>query len=136
MQYYLFIASNIEGMISDKEKSEKFIKKINQKKDINITLNSLLLKLYRLAFKYSGAKHRDFPYFSYYNFLMKLDLEELKLLQEDFNDLTDAEIGIFEIYGNANLEKEKELQKKTKIKNRNLEKQKQKEIELEKEIYF
>ena len=132
MQYYLFIASNIEGMISDKEKSEKFIKKINQKKDINITLNSLLLKLYRLAFKYSGAKHRDFPYFSYYNFLMKLDLEELKLLQEDFNDLTDAEIGIFEIYGNANLEKEKELQKKTKIKNRNLEKQKQKEMELEK----
>ena len=63
---------------------------------------------------------------------MKLDLEELKLLQEDFNDLTDAEIGIFEIYGNANLEKEKELQKKTKIKNRNLEKQKQKEMELEK----
>ena len=111
MQYYLFIATIIEDIIKNKNKSKELIDIINKQKDKKININSLLLKIYRLSFKFSGKKHRDFPYFSYYNFLSKLNLEQLKILKEDFSDLTNSEIEIFEIYGFVNLEKEKELQK-------------------------
>ena len=106
MQFLLFIAKIIEEIMKDKN------------------------RLYRLAFKFSGKKHRDFPYFYYYNFLSKLNLEQLKLLKEDFNDLTDTEIEMFEIYGNVNLEKEKEAQKKEKIEQKKL-KRKLKQIQSE-----
>ena len=111
MQYYLFLTTIIEEILEDKEKSEELINNIKKQKGNIVNINSLLLKLYRLAFKFSGKKHRDYPYFFYYNFLSKLNLEQLKLLQEDFNDLTNSEIELFEIFGNVNLEKEKELQK-------------------------
>ena len=122
MQYYLFIATIIEETMKNKEKSEELFNNIKKQKNNKIDINSFLLKLYRLAFKYSGRKHRDFPYFSYYNFLSKLNLEQLKLLQEEFNDLTKTEIELFEIYGNVNLEKEKELQKKQKREQKKLKK--------------
>ena len=114
MQYYLFIAKILEENLKRKEVLDNLMDIINKNKTEKITINSLLLKLYRLAFKYSGIKHRDFPYFSYYNFLLKLNLEQLKMLNKDFKDFTKSEIDIFEIYGNVNLEKEKELQKKQK----------------------
>ena len=130
MQFLLFIAKIIEEIMKDKNKSEDLINNINKQKNNKISINSLLLRLYRLAFKFSGKKHRDFPYFSYYNFLSKLNLEQLKLLKEDFNDLTDTEIEMFEIYGNVNLEKEKEAQKKEKIEQKKL-KRKLKQIHSE-----
>ena len=137
MQYYLFIARIIEEIIKDKNKSEDLINEINKQKNCKININSLLLRLYRLAFKFSGAKHRDFPYFSFYNFLSKLDLEQLKLLKEDFNDLTNPEIEMFEIYGNVNLEKEKEKQRKEKIEQKKLKKKlKQTQSEPKKEEYI
>ena len=114
MQYYLFIAKILEETSKRKEIIDNLMDTINKNRKEKITLNSLLLKLYRLAFKYSGIKHRDFPYFSYYNFLSKLNLEQLKMLNKDFNDFAKSEIEIFEIYGNVNLEKEKDLQKKQK----------------------
>ena len=114
MQYYLFIAKILEENLKRKEVLDNLMDIINKNRTEKITINSLLLKLYRLAFKYSGIKHRDFPYFSYYNFLLKLNLEQLKMLNKDFKDFTKSEIDIFEIYGNVNLEKEKELQKKQK----------------------
>ena len=114
MQYYLFIIIIIQEIIKKKEKLDDLINTIKKQKNEKITINSFLLKLYRLAFKYSGTKHRDFPYFSYYTFLSKLDLEELKKLNEDFNNLTNTEIELFEIFGKVNLEKEKELKRKEK----------------------
>ena len=69
-QYYLFIASILENIV-EKNKSDEFIEKIKNKKKINrIDMKSLILKIYRTAYKFSGEKHRDFPYFSYYNFLI------------------------------------------------------------------
>ena len=118
-QFYLFIALIIEDILKDKEKSEDLMKEINDSKNVNMNIKSLLLKLYRLAYKYSGAKHRDFPYFSYYNFLLSLGLDELKLLQEDFNDLdSSTELELFEIYGNVIIEHEKKRQRKDKDKHK------------------
>ena len=114
MQYYLFIAKILEIILKRKEILDNLMNEVNKNKKEKITINSLLLKLYRLAFKYSGIKHRDFPYFSYYNFLSRLNLEQLKMLNKDFNDFEKSEIEIFEIYGKVNLEKEKEFQKKQK----------------------
>ena len=116
MQYYLFITTIIEDIIKNKEKLDDLINIIKKQKNKKISINSLLLKLYRLAFKFSGTKHRDFPYFSYYEFLSKLNFNQFKLLKEDFDDLTQSEVDIFEIYGNVNLEKEKEFQRKEKKK--------------------
>ena len=120
MQYYLFIAIIIQEITKKRKKLDDLIKRIEKQKNERITINSFLLKLYRMAFKYSGTKHRDFPYFSYYKFLSKLDLVELKKLNEDFNNLSNSEIELFEIFGKVNLEKEKELkrkERKLKIKN-------------------
>ena len=140
MQYYLFIAKILEEIIKRKEILDNLIETINKIKKEKININSLLLKLYRLAFKYSGIKHRDFPYFSYYNFLSKLNLEQLKSLNEDFKDLTKSEIEMFEIYGNVNLEKEKELhktQKKLKEKlNKAIQKEKNNNINLKEKKHY
>ena len=125
-QYYLFIALILEDIYADKKKSEELIEKINNNKNIKKNIKTLLLKVYRLAYKYSGLKHRDFPYFSYYNFLLNMDLEQLKKLQEEFNDLTDKEVELFEIYGNVIVEKMKELQRKEKRKEKNISKEKEK----------
>jgi len=120
-QYYLFIAFILEDILEDKEKSEKLIEIINNTFNTKINIKSLLLKIYRLSYKYSGSKHRDFPYFSYYNFLSSLNLEQLNSLKEEFKDITFDEIGLYEIIGNTILEKEKEKQReenKKKIKKR------------------
>ena len=130
LQYYLFIALIIEEIMKDINKSNELIDIINKQKNNKINIYSLILKIYRLSFIFSGEKHRDFPYFSYYKFLSKLNLEQLKLLKEDFSNLTKSELEMFEIYGNVNLEKEKELLKYEKFKRRF----NQNQSELKKEI--
>ena len=117
----------LEDIVENREKSDKLIEEINNAKNVKTNLKSLILKLYRLAYKYSGIKHRDFPYTSYYNFLLSLNLEELDRLKEEFNDLVaNKEIELYEIYGKVILEKLKEQKKEnkkradTKIKKPNL----------------
>ena len=132
-QYYLFIAFILEDILEDKEKSEKLIEIINNTFNTKINIKSLLLKIYRLSYKYSGSKHRDFPYFSYYNFLSSLNLEQLNSLKEEFKDITFDEIGLYEIIGNTILEKEKEKQreenKKKLRKDKNKSNSKEKKID-------
>ena len=133
-QYYLFIAFILEDILEDKEKSEKLIEIINNTNNTKFNIKSLLLKIYRLSYKYSGLKHRDFPYFSYYNFLSSLNLEQLNSLKEEFNDITIDEIGLYEIIGNTILEKEKEKQreenkKKLRKADKNRSKSKDKKID-------
>ena len=113
-QYYLFVALILEGILEDKEKSDELIAEINNHKNIKINIKSLILKIYRLSYKYSGIKHRDFPYFSYYNFLSSLTSEELNSLNTEFNDLTNNEVELYEIYGNVIVEKLKKIKKKKK----------------------
>ena len=115
-QYYLFIALILEEIRPNKEKSDKLIEIINKEKELKLNMKSLILKLYRMGYKYSGVKHRDFPYFSYYSFLVSIALDELKLLNEEFNDLTDKETELYEIYGNVMIEKIKATQNEEKKK--------------------
>ena len=68
-QYYLFIVLALEDILEKKEKSDKLIEEINNNKNIKTNINSLILKLYELAYKFCDIKQRDFPYSSYYNFL-------------------------------------------------------------------
>ena len=132
-QYYLFIASILENIV-EKNKSDEFIEKIKNKKKINrIDMKSLILKIYRTAYKFSGEKHRDFPYFSYYNFLINIELDKLKLLSEEFSNISNAEQNLYEIYAKIIHEQElinsKKLQKKLRK-----EKLKQEKLKQEKEV--
>ena len=113
-QYYLFIAMILEDILEDKKKSEELMEEINKNTNIKKDIKSFILKLYRIAYEYSGAKHRDFPYFSYYNFLSNINLEELQLLQKEFSDFKPTETELIDIYGNVNFEQMKELQRKEK----------------------
>ena len=98
-QFYLFIALVLENILEDKKKSEEFIDKIKNKKKISkMDIHILIFKLYRIAYKFSGNKHRDFPYFSYYNYLCNIDLEDLKSLKDEFQDTENIEQELFEIY--------------------------------------
>ena len=121
-QYYLFIALLLEDILPDKEKSEKLIEEIYKKNNNKINITSLLLKLYRLSYKYSGLNHRDFPYFSYYSFLSSFNLEELKSIKEELDDIAIDEIELYVIYGNVIMEKEKVLLRKNKNKTKNKDK--------------
>ena len=109
----------LEDILPDKEKSEKLIEEIYKKNNNKISITSLLLKLYRLSYKYSGSNHRDFPYFSYYSFLSSFNLEELKSIKEELNDIAIDEIELYVIYGNVIMEKEKVLLRKNKNKAKN-----------------
>jgi hypothetical protein len=81
----------------------------------------LILKIYRIAYKFSGKKHRDFPYFTYYNFLLKINLEELKLLKNEFETMSNKEQELYEIYSKVVFDLESILAKE-------LERKKRKEI--------
>ena len=98
-QYYLFINSILENILENKDRAYELEEKIKKKKKINdINIKKLILKIYRVAYKFSGKKHRDFPYFLYYNFLLKIDLEELKLLKNIFENMSNKEHELYEIY--------------------------------------
>ena len=113
-QYYLFVALILEDILDNKEKSDELIQEIKNNKNVETDIQSLILKLYRLSYKYSGKKHRDFPYFSYYNYLTSLELEELEILKGKFDDLTKMEIELYQILGNVIIEKLKKVKKKKK----------------------
>ena len=129
-QYYLFIASFLEALINKKEKFENFIEKIKNKKNLKeLNIKSLIVKIYRRAYNYSGINHLDFPYFSYYSFLKNIELEKLKLLNDEFLDIETDETELYEIYENIIKEKELIIAKNEEKLKRKKEREKKREEE-------
>ena len=125
-QFYLFIASILENISENKVKADELIDKIKKKKKMSkIDIKSLILRLYIIAFKFSGEKHRDFPYFSYYKFLKNMELEKLKILNKEFSFFLNKEKELSEIFT-------KVINDFEAIKNKNLQKKLRKE-KMEKE---
>ena len=115
LQYYLFLAYYLEKAKKE-ESSLKYllenisIQDLNKKEGIVKNnensaklINELILRLYKLAYKHSDKKHRDFPYYSFYIFLIDIDSEELKTLNNEF---TEEEEELNEIYTRLIIEKQ------------------------------
>ena len=127
-QYYLYICSYLEKMMKSKEKTEEFIKIIKSRKNIkDLNIKSLIVKLYRRAYNCSGKRHLDFPYFSYYIFLKNIELNELKLLNDEYTYIESDEAELYEIYENVIKEKELVIAKLEEKKRKRNEKEKMKE---------
>ena len=89
-QYYLFLAFYLEEISHTKELLDLFNKEILKSVGTKISIYKLILKLYKEAYKFSGEKHRDFPYYSFYSFLDELNgkiLEKIEknLSEDDYN---------------------------------------------------
>ena len=113
LQYYLFINYHLEEISKDIIMKSNLINEIKNIYNIKISLDKLILKIYKLAFDHSGKKHCDFPYFNFYQFLMGLSLESLDLLEKNIDKF---QLELYDIYNNVCKEKkklnEKEKQKK------------------------
>ena len=140
-QYYLFIISILENILENKDRVNELEAKIKKKKQINeINIKILILKIYRIAYQLSGKKHRDFPYFTYYNFLLKINLEELKALKNVFENMSNKEQELYEIYSEvvfdleSILAKEIERKKKKEMREREREKRLKEKEDEENEI--
>ena len=143
MQYYLFLAFYLQEAKKEESSLKYFLENIsikdfnkNNNNNINIyknnesdeeneeskkedpdkiNINKLILKLYKLAYKYSGKKHRDFPYYSFYNFIYHIESNELKTFNDIF-DLFEEEDELGEIYRKVIIEKQQiELKKLQKM---------------------
>ena len=140
MQFCLFLAFHLENEINDETSLNYFTdnlsflknNNLNNKNEINNKdnedlyeeventeeknynkkkINELIIKFYIIAYNYSDKKHRDFPYFSFYNFLKQINSEDLK----NYNDLFDSidiEDQLKWIYSSIIIEKQKEELKK------------------------
>ena len=102
--------------IVEKEKDEK------EEEEYKSRLNEIIIRLYNLAYSYGDKKHRDFPYYSFYHLLKKIELVDLK----NYNSLFDIYEGDSElslIYRTIIIEKQQEeirrLQKMMTISNKN-----------------
>ena len=65
--------------------------KESQEKERIKEINEIIIKLYIQAYKYSDRKHRDFPYFSFYNFLRQISSQDLKNYNDLFINFNDSE---------------------------------------------
>ena len=107
-QYYLFLAFYLEEISHFDELLEKFNKEMLKYNGININIYKLIIKLYKEAYKNSGEKHRDFPYFTFFSFLQGLNDKNLAKLEKNLTE-DDYNISeLFEIY--------ESIMKKRKIK--------------------
>ena len=70
-------------------------------------INEIIIKLYIQAYNYSDKKHRDFPYFSFYNFLKQISSQDLK----DYNYLFNIDDNLISFYTTIIFEKQKEEMK-------------------------
>ena len=135
MQYYLFLANYLEEAKNDKsslnnilenidtknlnfilnENKENKEKKENQNnkddKNPEYIINALIIKLYQLAYKNSDEKHRDFPYYLYYNFIDSIDYDNIQSFNELFDFLDENDI-LVEIYKKVIIEKQQKKIKK------------------------
>ena len=120
MQYYLLLAYYLECAKKDESSLNYLLKKIviksnnenkenNKENNIEKKINELIIRLYQLAYKNSDKKHRDYPYYLYYNFIINIDSEELKSFNELF-DVFDENDKLGVIYRKVIIEKQqKEL---------------------------
>ena len=92
-----------EIMDNEEDKERKDQMRINE-------INEIIIKLYIKAYNFSDKKHRDFPYYSFYNFLVQISLSELKSYNNLFANNVDLNLNFF--YGNTIFEKQKEEMKK------------------------
>ena len=140
MQYYLFLIYYLQEAKKEEESLKYFIKNIsikdlkikkeieeknnnnenNNKNSEDLNINKLILRLYKLAYKCSDKKHRDYPYFSFYDFIINIDSDELKT----FNDIiSEEEDDLLEIYQKVIIERQqvqlKKIQKEETMSFRN-----------------
>ena len=108
-QYYLFIVYLLEDISKDDTMKKKIIEEIEKIYDVSINIDKLVLKLYKLAFDHSGKKHRDFPYFNFYEFLNGLSLDDLKKLEDNIDKF---QLELYDIYNFTIKEKTKINEKK------------------------
>ena len=98
-QYYLFLAFYLEEISQTESLLNKFNKEIKDFLGIKINVYKLILKLYKEAYRYSGEKHRDFPYFSFYKFLESLDDKSMSKLGKNLTNEDNFDISeLLEIY--------------------------------------
>ena len=105
------IKNNKDNDNDNNELYEIVEKDENEKSEEKKKINEIIIKLYILAYNHSDKKHRDFPYFSYYQTLKKIDSEDLKSL----NSLFDSYEGDYElsfIYRTVIIEKQQAEMKK------------------------
>ena len=116
-QYYLFLAFYLEEISHSDDLLDKFDKELTKLVGIKININKLILKLYKEAFKQSGEKHRDFPYYSFYSFLQGLNDKNLAKIEEKLveNDFNFSEL--LEIYQNIMSKRNMKLSKEIKYNN-------------------
>ena len=129
-QYYLFLAYYLEEISSDKVFLGKFNKDMYNLVGIEINIYSFILKMYTQAYIYSGEKHRDFPYFTFYTFLKNLDMETLEKVGNNLKGENNQQklSELYEIYDNTyNIKKKIEDKNKKRAKpfdNKNINAQK------------
>ena len=81
LQYYLFLAFNLEEIKRVNDFKQTFIKglSIPNDEDINDYINEIIIKLYKLSYKCEDKK--EFPFLRFYLFLKNLDIKELESLK-------------------------------------------------------
>ena len=107
-QYYLFINYYLEEISKDDSIKNQVIEEIKKMYGIQLNFEKLILKIYKLAFEHSGKKHRDFPYFTFYEFLMGLSFEDLKKLE---NNIDKFQLELYDIYNKVCKEKKTLIEK-------------------------
>ena len=152
MQFYLFLAFYLEKAKNDENSLNFFFnnfsidnfneikdKEETDKKEQIMKVNKIIIKLYILAYNNSDKKHRDFPFYTFYNLLKKISLKDLKTFNNLFNShKEDSELGL--IYSTLIIEKQQEeikkyqkmnpLDNKNKINNLNAEEKKYSENDI------
>ena len=106
--YYLFIIYHLEEISKVDTMKNKIIEEIKKTFNVTINLDKLIIKLYKLAFDRSGKKHRDFPYFNFYEYLEGLSFDNLKLLEDNIDKF---QLELYDIYNNVIKEKKKIIEK-------------------------
>ena len=112
-QYYLYLAYYLEEIESDNFYLDKFNKDISKSFGTKISIYKYILKLYKEAYINSGEKHRDFPYFSFYSYLLNLDYETLSKMENNLNEENGSFSELYEIYLNILSKKIVKVEKKT-----------------------
>ena len=81
LQYYLFLAFNLEEIKKVNDFKQTFIKglSIPNDEEINDYINQIIIKLYKLSYKCEDKK--EFPFLRFYLFLKNLDTKELELIK-------------------------------------------------------
>ena len=111
-QFYLFLIYYLEEISKDDKTKKQVIEEIKKVNNAKLNFDKLILKLYKLAFEFSDKKHRDFPYFNFYEFLNGLSLENLKKLE---NNIDKYQLELYDIYNKVCQEKKKSIEKNNRI---------------------